>query len=110
MGMVQSGGGARFALKTLQSLAVLGKMFGEELQGDEPAELGVLGLVHHTHPAATQLLEDAVMRNGSAYHDGRPASARTRLSYKNYGDVNSAQRKPEETSWPHHLAPARGGQ
>src|SRR5215813_10213707 len=60
MGMVQSGGGARFALKTLQSLAVLGKMFREELQGDEAAELGVLGLINHTHPAATQLLEDAV--------------------------------------------------
>ena len=44
----------------------------------------VLGFVHHTHAAATQLLEDAVMRNGSAYRDGRPASARTQLSYRNY--------------------------
>jgi hypothetical protein len=44
----------------------------------------VLGFVHHTHAAATQLLEDAVMRNSSAYHDGRPASARTQLSYRNY--------------------------
>ena len=66
--MVQSGGGARFALKAFQSQAVLSKMFGEELQGDEPAELGVLGLIHHSHAAATQLLEDAVMRNGSACH------------------------------------------
>src|SRR5215471_21755670 len=73
MGMVQSGGGARFTLKTLQSLAVLGKMLRQELQGDEAAELGVLGLIDHTHPAATELLHDAVMRNGSAYHDGRPA-------------------------------------
>jgi putative ABC transport system permease protein len=55
-----------FTLKTLQRLAVLGKMFGEELQGDEPAELDVFGLINHTHPAATQLLEDAVMGNGSA--------------------------------------------
>jgi len=59
---------ARFALKAFQGLAVLGKMFGEELQGDEPAELGILGLVDHTHAAATQLLEDAVMRNALAYH------------------------------------------
>ena len=64
--MVQSGGGARFTLKAFQSLAVLGKMFGEELQGDEAAELDVLGFINHTHPAATQLLEDAVVRNGSA--------------------------------------------
>jgi hypothetical protein len=68
MGMVQSRGGARFALKAFQSLAVLGKMFRQELQGDEPAELHVLGLVDHTHATATQLLEDAMMRKGSAYH------------------------------------------
>src|SRR5215470_6842210 len=68
MGMVQSGSGARFALKAFQSLAVLGKMFREELQGDEPAELDVLGLIDHTHPAATQLLEDTVMRNSLANH------------------------------------------
>src|SRR5262249_30589802 len=101
MGMVQSGGGARFALKTLQSLAVLGKMFRQKLQGDEAAELGVLGLINHPHPAATQLLEDAVMRNGSAYHDGRPASARTQLCYRNYSKVNSTEQKHGS----HHHAP-----
>src|SRR5215472_2742718 len=93
MGMVESRGGARLALKTLQSLAVLGKMFRQKLQGDEAAELGVLGLIDHTHPAATQLLEDAVMRNGSAYHDGRPASARTQLCYRKCSEVNSAEQK-----------------
>jgi hypothetical protein len=66
MWVVQSGGGARFALEAFQSLALLGKMFRQELQGNEPAELGVLGLINHTHAAATQLLEDAVVRNGSA--------------------------------------------
>jgi hypothetical protein len=66
MGMVQSGGGARLTLKAFQSLAVLGKVFGEELQGDEAAELEVLGLINHTHTAATELLEDVVMRNGLA--------------------------------------------
>jgi len=65
-GWFQSGGGARFALKALQSLAVLGKMFRQELQGDEAAELDVLGLIDHTHPAATQLFQNAVMRNGKA--------------------------------------------
>jgi hypothetical protein len=29
-----------------------GKMFGKELQGDEAAQLDVLGLINHTHPAA----------------------------------------------------------
>ena len=74
-GLVQSGRGARLALEAFQSLVVLGKMFRQKLQGDEPTKLGVLGLINHTHPASTQLLEDAVMRNGPAQHYGRPASA-----------------------------------
>jgi len=28
----------------------------------------VLGFIHHTHPAAAQLLDDAVMRDGLADH------------------------------------------
>jgi hypothetical protein len=28
----------------------------QELQGDKPAELGILGLIDHTHAAATKLL------------------------------------------------------
>ena len=31
-------------------------------------ELGVLGLVDHTHPAATELLHDSVVRDGVANH------------------------------------------
>jgi hypothetical protein len=69
--MIEGGGRLCFALETFQSLAVLGKMFWQKLQGDEAAKLGVFGLINHTHPAATQLLEDAVMGNGSAYYDGR---------------------------------------
>jgi hypothetical protein len=64
--MIESGCRSRFALKTFQRLAVLGEMFRQKLQGDQAAELGILGFVHHTHPAATQLLEDAVVSNGSA--------------------------------------------
>jgi len=66
MGVIESQGRARFALEALQSLVVLGKMFIQKLQGDEAAELGVLGLINDTHPVATQLLEDAVMRSRSA--------------------------------------------
>ncbi len=31
-------------------------------------ELGVLGLVHHAHATATELLDDAVVRDGLANH------------------------------------------
>jgi len=48
--------------------AELKQVFRKKLQGHETTEFDILGFVHHTHPAATQLLEDAVMRNGSAYH------------------------------------------
>jgi hypothetical protein len=34
----------------------------------EPKRHEVLGLVNHTHPAATQLLQDAVVRDGLANH------------------------------------------
>ena len=65
MGMVESRGGARFTLKAFQSLAVLGEMFGQELQGDESAELGVFGLVDYTHTTAAEFLKYPVVRDGS---------------------------------------------
>src|SRR5215813_2337198 len=40
----------------------------QELQGDETSKIEVLGLVHHTHPAAAELLDDAVMRDGLPDH------------------------------------------
>ena len=39
---------------------------GQELQRYEASETGVLDLIDHTHPAAAQLLDDAVMRDGLA--------------------------------------------
>ena len=66
VGMVQRGGGPRLAAKAFQGLRVLGHIVGQELQGDEAAEFSVLGLVDHTHPAAAELLDDAVVRDGLA--------------------------------------------
>ena len=42
--MIERRGRAGFALEAFQRLAVLGKMLRQKLQGDEAAELGVLGL------------------------------------------------------------------
>src|SRR5208283_3941821 len=47
---------------------VLGEVVGKELQGDVAAELQVFRLVHNTHPAAAELLDDAVVRDGLADH------------------------------------------
>ena len=42
---------------------VASEVFGNELQGDVPAKLEVLGFVDHAHTTASQLAEDAVMGN-----------------------------------------------
>jgi hypothetical protein len=47
---------------------IFGKTFGQEFQRNEAMKPYVLGLVDDTHPAATEFLDDAVMRNGLANH------------------------------------------
>ena len=56
------------AVKTVEGLRVSGELIGQELQGDEAAELGVLGLVNNAHPAAAELLDDAIVRDGLPDH------------------------------------------
>ena len=46
----------------------LGYLVQQKLQGDEAVQLYILGLVDHTHPAATELLDEAVVRDGLADH------------------------------------------
>jgi len=58
----------RFSPQPLQRLAVFGIFLRQKLQGHEAAQLGVLGLVDHTHAAATELFHDAIMRDGFADH------------------------------------------
>ena len=64
--MIQSGRGTRLAAKAFQCLRVSATFIGQEFQGDEAAKLGVLGFVDNTHPAAAELLNDAVVRDGLA--------------------------------------------
>jgi len=59
--VVERGGGAGLALETLEGLGLMGQLWGKDLQCYEAAEFGVLSLVDHTHPAAAQLLNDAVV-------------------------------------------------
>jgi len=61
-------GGSRSALESLQRLRIAGQFPGKELQRDMAAQLEVFGFVHHTHAAATELLQDAIVRNGLADH------------------------------------------
>ena len=68
VGMVQRRRGLGFALKAGEGLRVAGNIFRQELQGDEAMQPRVFGFVNHAHPAAAELLDDAVMRNGLADH------------------------------------------
>ena len=68
VGVVKRRCGPRFAAETFQRLRIAGDILRQKLERDEAAELGVFGLVDHTHPAAAQLLGNAVMRDGLADH------------------------------------------
>ncbi len=45
-------------------------LIGQELERDEAVQASVFGFVDHTHPAAAELSENAVMRNRRADHAG----------------------------------------
>ena len=68
VGMIERRGGPSFAAKTLQGLRITGHVIGKKLEGDETAQARVLGLVHHAHPAAAKLFQDAVVRDSLADH------------------------------------------
>ena len=71
VGVIESRRRLSFALKPLQRLTVFDEPLGQELQRDEAMELGVLGLIDHAHPAATELFQNAVVGNSFANHDPR---------------------------------------
>jgi hypothetical protein len=56
------------AAKALQSLVIVGKSLGQELERDVAIKARVLRLVDHTHPSAAELFDDAVMGNSLADH------------------------------------------
>ena len=66
--VVQRGRSLGFPPETTESLCVVGEFVGKELEGNGAAELQILGLVDHTHAAAADLLDDAVVRDGSPDH------------------------------------------
>ena len=75
--VIQGGRGPRLPLEALQRLPVAGQLLGEKLQRHAAAQARVLGLVHHTHPPAPELLEDTIVGDRLPDHtDGRPGARR----------------------------------
>ena len=68
VGMVQSRRRPRFSAEAFQGLRVFSHRVRQELQSDHAAEFEVFGLVDHTHPAAAEFLDDAVVRDGLPEH------------------------------------------
>jgi hypothetical protein len=67
--VVERRSGAGLSLEAFQSRSVGAQLGWKKLQGHVPAQGFVLGLVHHAHPAATELVDDTVVRDGLANHD-----------------------------------------
>ena len=61
VGMIEGGRSFGFAAKTLERLAVLREIFGQELECDKATKARVLSLVDHAHTAAAELFDDPVM-------------------------------------------------
>src|SRR5208337_3396893 len=64
--MIQRRCGTGLAAEAFQRLRVLGYVRRKELEGNETAKFSVFGLIDHTHPAAAELLGDAIVRDGLA--------------------------------------------
>jgi hypothetical protein len=70
--MVQGGSRLCLTVEAAQSLCVWREPVRKELQGNEAVELGVLSFVDDTHPAATELFNNAVVRDVLPDHAGKP--------------------------------------
>ena len=70
VGMIERGSRPRFPAEPFQHRRVLRDQLRQKLERDHPPQLGVFGLVNHTHPAAAQLFDDPVMRESMADHPG----------------------------------------
>ena len=69
VGMVQQRRRPRLAREAFQRFGVARKIFGDELQGDMPPQLQVLGLIHHTHATTPELAQDAIVGYCLADHE-----------------------------------------
>ena len=68
VGVIQRGSGTCFAAEALQRLRVLVEFFREKFERHTAAKLEIFGGVEHTHAAAPELFQNAVMRESLADH------------------------------------------
>jgi hypothetical protein len=66
--MIERGCSKRFPLEPFAGGRIILQFLRQKLQRDMSVQLEVFGFVNHAHPAATELFQDAVVRNGLADH------------------------------------------
>src|ERR1700730_18492355 len=69
--MIQGRRRLGFALKSAERLRVFGYIVRQKLQSHEATEFDILSLIDHTHAAAADSLDDAIVRDGLANHWSR---------------------------------------
>ncbi len=68
VGVVQRGCSLGLALKTGEGLGIFGHIVRQEFEGDETMKPGVFSLINHSHTAAANFLDNAIVRDGLADH------------------------------------------
>lgn len=86
VGMVEGGRRPGFVYEAGLGVFIAREIGVEELEGDGPFELRVLGLVDHAHPALAELGEDLVVGNGLADHPGPPERSVRRIEKASTAD------------------------
>ena len=66
--MIERGRRKGFPLESFAGSRIILQFLRQELQSDMPMQLEVFRFVHHTHAAATEFLQDAIVRDGCADH------------------------------------------
>src|SRR5271154_1478939 len=66
VGVIDRRGCLRLAPESFEGLRIISNPRRQKLESDEPVQRCVFGLVHNTHAATTEFLDDAVMRDGLA--------------------------------------------
>jgi hypothetical protein len=66
----------RLTPETFKCGSVVCRLGRQKLKRDESMEASILCLVNHSHPAATELLDDVVMRDGLSDHCWKPLLTR----------------------------------
>ncbi len=82
VGMIERRRRLRLALKTAQSLGIFRYVIGQELERDKTLEASVFGLKHHAHTAASEFLQNAVVRDDLVSHSRSVIPDRSRQPIK----------------------------